>query len=393
MANLKTTELPAASGVTLDDLLALVDDPAGSPASKKATIAQVRAALLPILAGELSGLGTNVAAFLAAALDGNVAAFLASPSGANFAAALTSALAGTSTDGTFGSVGVRADYVAAGTGNRAATGEGRLPTVFAIRARNGGNTADNDVLTQDAGNVNLTLGNGAISVLHLVAGAVWLKYGAVLKLAMGMSEVTSYVPLKLGANGVANGISQRNAADSAYVSLCHVDTSNRANLGDGVNGYFRCGTTAGADAGLYAGGEMVYNNGSVTQPHRFQGGGNEIGRLDYTEGLRMARPIRGYSAPYASHGMALVTMANANKVLSAAEYSEARIELGGSTNATHVVTLPAPATAKDSYPKWLMSSVMNSLSISIGSGSAFTLAAGATKAVWVTPSGVFAAHI
>lgn len=92
MTDKKVTQLSAASGgdVTPDDVFPLVDGPGGTPTTKKVTIAQLRAALLPVLLSELSGLATGVAAFLATALPANVAAWLADPSGANLGAALTS---------------------------------------------------------------------------------------------------------------------------------------------------------------------------------------------------------------------------------------------------------------------------------------------------------------
>lgn len=46
MANTKVTQLPAASSVSVDDLLMVVDDPSGTPISKKATTAQLITAIL-----------------------------------------------------------------------------------------------------------------------------------------------------------------------------------------------------------------------------------------------------------------------------------------------------------------------------------------------------------
>ena len=47
MADTKTTQLPAIDAVALTDLVAVVDvdDPGGTPASKKATVTQLRDAL------------------------------------------------------------------------------------------------------------------------------------------------------------------------------------------------------------------------------------------------------------------------------------------------------------------------------------------------------------
>lgn len=43
MADVKISALPAASGVTADDLLAIVDDPGGAPVTQKATASQLAA--------------------------------------------------------------------------------------------------------------------------------------------------------------------------------------------------------------------------------------------------------------------------------------------------------------------------------------------------------------
>ncbi len=42
MADAKISALPAATGVTADDLFAIVDDPGGAPITQKATAAQLR---------------------------------------------------------------------------------------------------------------------------------------------------------------------------------------------------------------------------------------------------------------------------------------------------------------------------------------------------------------
>jgi len=43
MADKKITQLPAAVGITGDDLLAMVDDPAGAPVTQKVTVNQLTA--------------------------------------------------------------------------------------------------------------------------------------------------------------------------------------------------------------------------------------------------------------------------------------------------------------------------------------------------------------
>jgi hypothetical protein len=63
MADVKLTGLPAAASVTTDDLVAIVDG--ADTTTKKATVSQVRAAIVPVaVASEISGLGGGVATFL-----------------------------------------------------------------------------------------------------------------------------------------------------------------------------------------------------------------------------------------------------------------------------------------------------------------------------------------
>ncbi len=95
MADVKITALPAIASVALADVIPIVDDVAGTPATTKATITQVRAALVPIvLTADVSGVlpvangGTGISS-----MGFGVATFLGTPSGANLGAALTTPLA------------------------------------------------------------------------------------------------------------------------------------------------------------------------------------------------------------------------------------------------------------------------------------------------------------
>ncbi len=97
MADKKITDLPASTGLALADVIEVVDDVAGTPASQKATLTQLRAVVVPIvLTADVSGTlpvangGTGIASFGA-----GVATFLGTPSGANLASALTTALPNT----------------------------------------------------------------------------------------------------------------------------------------------------------------------------------------------------------------------------------------------------------------------------------------------------------
>lgn len=55
MADSKISALPASAGLVGTDLFAVVDDPAGTPATQRATISQLSAVLLPLSGGTLTG--------------------------------------------------------------------------------------------------------------------------------------------------------------------------------------------------------------------------------------------------------------------------------------------------------------------------------------------------
>ena len=60
MANIKISELPAASGFTADDLMPIVDDPGGTPVTQKLTKAQLMTSLgFTSIGGLLIDIGTE----------------------------------------------------------------------------------------------------------------------------------------------------------------------------------------------------------------------------------------------------------------------------------------------------------------------------------------------
>ncbi len=90
----KFTDLAAAASLASTDIVAVTVSPGVTPVSKKATVAVVRAAIVPIvLTADVSGTlpagngGTGITS-----LGSGVATFLGTPSGANLASALSSAL-------------------------------------------------------------------------------------------------------------------------------------------------------------------------------------------------------------------------------------------------------------------------------------------------------------
>ncbi len=95
MADIAITALSASGALVSTDLVPVVDDPGGTPVTKKATFAQVRTVIMPVALGgaDVSGTlpvvngGTGITA-----LGSGVATFMATPSGANLASALTTAL-------------------------------------------------------------------------------------------------------------------------------------------------------------------------------------------------------------------------------------------------------------------------------------------------------------
>lgn len=91
MADTKISALPASAGLVTTDIFPVVDDPSGTPVTQKATVAQLRAAIVPIvLTADVSGTlpvangGTGITS-----LGTGVATWLATPSSANLATAVT----------------------------------------------------------------------------------------------------------------------------------------------------------------------------------------------------------------------------------------------------------------------------------------------------------------
>ena len=62
MANKKITALPAATTITLSDLLALVHDPSGSPVTQKMTLTQLGATIAGLFVAANQGTGVNLIA-------------------------------------------------------------------------------------------------------------------------------------------------------------------------------------------------------------------------------------------------------------------------------------------------------------------------------------------
>jgi hypothetical protein len=110
MADAKISALDAIASVATVDLLPIVDDPGGTPVTKKATVAQVRTALMPVdLAADVTGtlpvanggtgaathtsgnilLGAGSSAITSFAPGSGVVTWLTTPSSANLASAVT----------------------------------------------------------------------------------------------------------------------------------------------------------------------------------------------------------------------------------------------------------------------------------------------------------------
>ena len=69
MADVKITALPASSGLVATDIVVVVDDPAGVPASEKATLTQVAAVVESINAAELRTPSTHASSHATASAD------------------------------------------------------------------------------------------------------------------------------------------------------------------------------------------------------------------------------------------------------------------------------------------------------------------------------------
>lgn len=188
----KITALPAAASVTPDDLVAIVNDPGGTPETQKATVTQVRAAIVPVaIASEVSGLGANVAALLATFSSANLAAALTDETGSGAAVfANTPTLVTPNIGAATGTSLALSSFMSAGGGVPNSATTIRLPSAATIGWRTSGggdrtlvsfNASDQFILgtTNEQTTVNgffVTLASGGSDVLITCGGVERVRF-------------------------------------------------------------------------------------------------------------------------------------------------------------------------------------------------------------------------
>jgi hypothetical protein len=159
------------------------------------------------------------------------------------------------------------------------------------------------------------------------------------------------------------------------------------------------GTKVPGNLTLWNGGDQIQQIGGeaywvvgASQRFRFWCGGNELYRLGSASAL-FAKPILGFDTPQgAVNGRALLPNGAAGTyVVLSADYSMAGIYIpSGALYST--VLMPHPANESGTYYKPFENLLMSPMTISTGTGSTYALPAGASRILAFTPYGVAATH-
>jgi hypothetical protein len=244
MADAKISELAAAAAVTADDLLALVDDPGGTPASKKATITQL-ATFLRSLSEELTNKTINGSSntITNVSLTTGVTGTLPIGNGGTGASSLAAGLIqsnGTVLSSITTSAAVRS-LISDETGTGAMV-FADTPTLVTpnIGAATGTSLNLSGALTLGT---DLSVPNGGTGASTFTSGEVLVGAGAsALTTASNVKAGTNYVSINNaspGADGIflanAYGVYFRNGAGSANVRGVYLGGSNELILGDTAN--------------------------------------------------------------------------------------------------------------------------------------------------------------
>lgn len=389
----RITELPVAAAVTTDDLVVIVDNPGGTPETKRATVAQIVA-----LAGATPGGGTGAVQYNNAGALGGIApnaAFgkplvsngLAVPpiydsiSLANNAAVVAPGAAnevlisdGTGAVSAASGVKAGAGYWSVGT-NPAASGGGRLANNVAWKARNAANSADRQLCVLNGSDVAV-FGDTNIA-MTLDASSSGVSVPTCLKVGSGTFATVGGLRYP---HGDLTLVATRNAIDTDDCFILHRTSGNILYIGTDsaftsakqVNQLF-INTSGGLVAVGVGGTSYVVLENSLIENNK---------------------PRVGYSTPYASEGRATQAMADANQTLAADKYSRKLLKFTGANTAARTATLPHPASEDASYVKHVENACTGSdLVISTGTGTTVTMTAGQLRLLDFSPSGVKAANV
>lgn len=189
----------------------------------------------------------------------------------------------------------------------------------------------------------------------------------------------------------------RNAANNGDVPLLKVDSSDNIELGSESTGVVNTRVRGTQTASMFAGAGLadyviVYGSTGIDI-----GAGGSTRFKVRSAANSTALPIIGDSSansPWGSDGDSVITMASANKTLTAAEYSKKILIFTGTLGAPRTVTLPEPAEG-EGYTKELINEIDeadNFITFTIGSGKTLQLiyTGGIRRAhVAVTSDGIY----
>jgi hypothetical protein len=120
-------------------------------------------------------------------------------------------------------------------------------------------------------------------------------------------------------------------------------------------------------------------------------GANDV-LVCYSASLRAVQPITGedvgYSSPYGVHGTAAVSMSDANRTETAANYKYTHLIYSGTLTATRTITMPLPGANSASYHKSIFNNTGQTLTFTDTGGTTINIAAGKTALLAFEPAGV-----
>ncbi len=287
MADVKLTALPAAASVTTDDLVPMVDG--ADTTTKKATVSQVRAAIVPVaVATEVSGLGAGVATFLTTPSNANFSALagIVQTGSGNFVFSTSPTLTTPRIAGT-----TPANRYVFAVNDVAADRTVTLPLLtgndtFVFESHPA--TLANKTIDADSNTIT-NIEDADIKAAAAIAGSkVTPDFGAQAIVTTGSISVGA-TPATTGAGRFANntGIYFRNAANSADYRGVLLDGSNVLYLGQSTglvswvvesstNGFIRSGTINFQNAA-----------GSVARMVMTDNGAQFFGSVDFGGGVKV----------------------------------------------------------------------------------------------------------
>ena len=342
---MKITGLPARIAVALTDIVAIVDAAAGTPATWKATVAQIRSALLPIV---LTG---------AADVSGALPVANIAPSGTN-AQVLT----------TTGGVTV---WAAPAAGGGVPTGTGFTHITLGA---------------QDTSSKKVDLTAAADVLVPATVNGVVTSSGTVLQTATNVLAGANFV--SIGGTPAAAGLIRVPNNAGAMMSVRDNTNATDWNLlkSSSVAGFVWGDPNANQSLVSFTLQLTAVSGQSIDTAV----GANFVLLLTGTS-IQVSQPIIGDTrgaSPYGVHGGVAVSVTATPQALTAAQYAYDMIKLSTSTGAAFTVTTLAPASLAAGYYKTYWNTSAFAATISVGVGTTRTVIAGAAQRMWHDNSGV-----